>query len=399
MKHVLYLVQAVPTERDVIRFGMQALLQRGIAVTVLDLGLVLLPRIDRRALRCADHSGLRVIVCDRSQVVSDLLDGLAGEVDFAVCLIAGHHLSARILRPMRSLARLGIPYVLFHNTAVPGLGQPAAPESLLARTIRKLRSGTLVDSLVGRLPPAWLGVTPAAAVVTGGRRSRVAGPLIGSRTMVIPAHSADWETIRGLRGGPSRAARTAVFLDQFLPFHPDFMETGAARIPPGPYFAALSALFTRIEREQGLEVVIAAHPRSDYESRGGDCFGGRRLVRDTLAAIRDCRLVIAHHSTAIGFAAALGRPVLVITGEMIRASYPPMATMAHGYARALGRRLADFDAIPAIDLEAELTIDAAAYERFVDDYLKAPEAADKPLWDIVFDGISRCLNDRRMRVG
>ena len=50
-----------------------------------------------------------------------------------------------------------------------------------------------------------------------------------------------------------------VFLDQYLPYHPDASCFNIKTVEPEPYFKELNAFFDRIELETGQKVIIAAH--------------------------------------------------------------------------------------------------------------------------------------------
>ena len=53
-------------------------------------------------------------------------------------------------------------------------------------------------------------------------------------------------------------------LDNYLPFHPDF-GTGSL-IEPEEYYVPLCHFFDHLERKYDVRIVIAAHPRSSYET-------------------------------------------------------------------------------------------------------------------------------------
>jgi hypothetical protein len=114
----------------------------------------------------------------------------------------------------------------------------------------------------------------------------------------------------------------AVFLDDNLVFDSDFMITGARTIEPASYFEALRILFDRIEIEHRMQVVIAAHPKSEYR---GNEFGDRPIIKDTTnELVRDCRFAMAHYSTSISFAVLHRKPIVFIyTPDMKKFDYFP----------------------------------------------------------------------------
>lgn len=383
--HVLYLVQLPLTARDRHRYGMDLLLARGDRVTVLDLGPLMVPDIPVARDHYRDMDDLTIMVANRWSALKEQILPLAGKVQMAVCTIAGSHLSARAWPVLRLLRRAGIPYLLLQNGAIP-IAPPGATAARLVwrRWLDQLGRVRVLNSLIGRLPVSVLGIDPAALVVRGGRRSVQGGQMVGPETEFIDGHSNDYDHLLETRAQPALPSRpVAVFLDQFLPFHPDVIQDKAKPIAPEPYYRGLCALFARIEANLGLEVEIAAHPRSDYHRRGEDWFQGRRLVYgDTAALVRSSSLVIAHYSTSISFAVAFAKPVLLVSSPAILGSLPIRERMTRGYAAALAQPVLDLDAAGS-ELDQALTVDRAVYDRFVDDYLRAPGSPDLPLWEII----------------
>lgn len=181
--------------------------------------------------------------------------------------------------------------------------------------------------------------------------------------------------------------RVAVFLDEFVPFHPDYGYMGVA--PPDSadhYYSVLRTLFDQVERSRGVQVVIAAHPRSNYEERT-DYFGGRLTERGrTVELVRDADLVLAHTSTAINFAVLFEKPVIFVTTRGLRESYE--GPIIEETASLLGKRVYDLDEEPAVDWDRELAADRARYESFRHRYIKTRGSAEKPFWEIVADALT-----------
>jgi len=395
---VTFLVQRPLTERDRRRFCVDGLLEQGFHVRVIDFGPLLLPDIP------ADRSHYPAIRDLSVSVVADRLgldkamDLLKKDGGVAVCLIAGKTFTPAAARVLRGLGRAGVPYVQLLNAEVPGAVPGSLTEGVFRRLAHLLRGRNLVKSLVARLPLGLQGIPFAAACIHGGEQSRTKGMLIGPTTRAVAAHAPDWEVIRQLADTPANPTSTAIFLDQFLPFHPDLQETGGRWPVAGPYFSALRTLFSRIEDELGLEVVVAVHPRSDYPARGGDLFGGRRLIQgNTAALVRDCRLVIAHHSTAISFAVASDKPVLLVGSRDIWAADPVIERVGRAYGKALNRPVHSLDNVEAIDLTNIFDVDREAYGAFVTDYLKAPNSPDLPLCATMADALVNLFPSVRPR--
>ncbi len=107
----------------------------------------------------------------------------------------------------------------------------------------------------------------------------------------------------------------AVFIDDFLVFSPDAKMLKLPTPQPKPYFRELNLFFSKLESQFGLKVVIAAHPKSNYEPW---MFENRPLIKyQTNELVKDCEFCLTHYSTALSFGVLHKKPiVLFYTSEM-----------------------------------------------------------------------------------
>jgi len=245
-----------------------------------------------------------------------------------------------------------------------------------------------INSIIARLSPELLGVPRAAFAVFGSAESAISvNPLIGPDTFRINAHSWDYDLYLEHRSAADQISETAVFLDQYLPYHEDYVPLRAAPLNAEHYYAGLRRVFDRIENELGLNVVIAAHPRSDYTDKP-EAFGSRPVIRgETAALIAKSRLVIAHNSTGIGLAVAFRKPVMLIVTKELYHRQVYEKHFYDGFAEELGTPLRYFDQRDAMPLQGALLIDDKAYDQYVARYLRASDE-NRPLWDIIYDAIA-----------
>ena len=146
----------------------------------------------------------------------------------------------------------------------------------------------------------------------------------------------------------------AVFLDQYLPYHPDHAYSKhAIKIDPDYYYAKLNEFFEKIERKLKVHVVIAAHPRSDYENK--KVFAGREVIYGkTSQLIKKCKLVITHNSTALNFAVLYLKPIVFINFE--RLSNTRFSVFTEAFAKLLGEKAICIDKEKEINLKNEFSI-------------------------------------------
>ena len=202
---------------------------------------------------------------------------------------------------------------------------------------------------------------------------RVALSARGGARKVIPINSVDYDHfIRVRDAAPVFApAPYAVFLDINLPFQSDLSLSGLRAIEGEQYFRSLNAFFARVERTYGVEVVIAAHPKSAYRE---ERFEGRRTLSGVTAElVRDSVFAISHTSTAMSYAVLNAKPLLFVYTDEMRQVYKDnlMQEMAN-YARYLGASILNADADDA--LPTLKPIDPERYDSYKYDFLTSGES-------------------------
>lgn len=391
MSHLVYVVENALSPRDLDRFGIGFMLARGNRVTVIDVGDINFPEISH------DRSGYGSIrdidlhwVKNRGEL-ADLLPTVRS-ADFLITFAGVGHVSPRNFAVHRFVANTRMPFLIQFSNAFPGWSRYKGDEGTLGKRLAdifsRLKETRPSESLMARVPPKLLGLRPPAFMVIGGDKCRGYGSLVDKTTRLIPAHALDYEQFLRVRDANPEPTDTAVFLDEFLPFHPDLTMMGVdAPMEAEAYYACLRALFERIEKELNLEVVIAACPRADYDKRP-DYFCGRRVVMFKSAElVAQSRLVIAHRSTAVNFAILFRKP-LILTATHDTYRHSSQTPYFDGLAKALEKPIQFFDDAGDVDLSDPFAVDDALYERYIEDYIKTGQSPDAPYWQIVVDYVN-----------
>jgi hypothetical protein len=398
LRRVVYLVGSAFTMRDFDRFGIARLHARGIEVTVLDVSAIAHP--EARQDSCAVSEGLACAV----KVVPDCnaladADSILVEADLAFVLFTDGTVTRHNRPILQALSRASVPFCLLCDSAQPGInnhkGEFRSLPKRIADIARRIPVIEPVNSMLARAPAALLGMRSARFAVFGGRRSQRASQLIGPATEAIFAHALDYDRFLGERDNPAPIGNTAVFIDQDLPHHRDWVllkghGVGDAEL----YYRGLNRLFERIESDLGLEVIIAAHPRALTRS-GQRPFGTRRLVAgQTLDLVRRARLVMTFTSLASNFAVLAGKPLMVLATHPFYRS-PAGRRYAEPLAIETGRQPLFLEDVDAWSPNDALHVDTAAYARYVENYIKVPGTPERPLWDIALNAIEAGLTKDR----
>ncbi|MFV0220636.1 hypothetical protein OBK23_13330 [Empedobacter falsenii] len=160
----------------------------------------------------------------------------------------------------------------------------------------------------------------------------------------------------------------AVFLDEFFPLHPDIKHMLKLDLEQyaDDYRASLNRFFDRIEKEFGLKVIIAAHPKAKYTSQD---FGGRKIITGkTLSLVEKSDLVIAHGSSSINFAVLNQKPIIFCYNEVYKkVKFVYLTTKYH--AKVLNSKIIDTDKILSGLMVNNFILDIEAYNNYKYTYL------------------------------
>lgn len=390
--HVAIIVQIAVTERDLARFGVNWLMAAGYRVTVIDAGRVVNPLVpqDRSHYPRLPGGFTLLEMAERGPWTAALAVLRSAEVVFNQA--ESGYLSPGNLPVLRLIGASRRPWVSFVSNVFPGWQRATGEKGGLWSKLRdawfRWREIRLARSLISRLPIGWLGAPPAAFLVLGGAECH-GGRLTGPGTRPIFAHASDYDTFLDIRAAAPAVRDIAVFIDEYVPYHRDLIEMGYdAPVDADSYFADLRRLFDQIEADLGLAVEIAVCPRADYSDKPG-VYGNRALVEGATARlVAESRLVLAHRSTAIGYAILFGKPVLQIA---TRENYhhPSQRPYFDAFERILGKPILFHDGLTRVDLRRALDLDGECYRRYIRDFIKQDGSPDLSYWRIVAEELTK----------
>ncbi|MDM1295951.1 hypothetical protein HX021_16795 [Sphingobacterium sp. N143] len=190
----------------------------------------------------------------------------------------------------------------------------------------------------------------------------------------VPINSHDYDTaLENLTGASVVEGKFCLFLDEYLPLHPDFKLLGIKSVDADPYYESINRFFDVIEEKFQLSIVIAAHPKAEmYRSKNP--FNGRKIVfGKTSQLTRDCEFVLAHISTSQSFAVLNKKPVLTLTTEAIKKVMPQYDYFISHFSVKLGSALINIDNYTASDIKIN-KVDELIYDAYLYDYLTSTES-------------------------
>ena len=385
----LYLVKRPLTQRDWMRYGIGFMVENGHSVTVLDLSDVIHPDLPNDRDDAISDGKIDLIVI-RDWNHFEAQQPLFRESDLVIFLLQSYGLSRITYKPLKLIKKFGAPYLVFSPALYPGWQVQVGRQSFsqyLKDLWTRFRNIDPVNSLLSRFPPALLGVPMADYMVKRSLNENSSNSLVGPHTKIIESHTDDYEIYLEEKKRNPKTMNQAVFLDQFMPYHVDFLALNTEHIDAGAYYDSLRRLFGHIERELKLDVVIAAHPRADYHKRPG-LFGDRRVVSGkTARMVAESRLVLVHNSASVGLAIMFKKPVMVLTCKALYHYHVHEKQLYIALSQELGTPLRFFDDPETTDLSDAFAVNSDLYDRHIKTYMKYPNAPPKPLWRNVLETV------------
>lgn len=174
----------------------------------------------------------------------------------------------------------------------------------------------------------------------------------------------------------------AVYLDEFVPHHPDLIFWNPVRHEEKKYYSDMNHFFTMLENKYDIEIVIAAHPKAYYK---GDEFGGRKIFFNTTALlVRDSLFTCTHSSTAVSYAVIYKKPIIFLLTETMLKN----KDIQHDYVVAIANELEA--PLVNINSDVDFTIEysAKAYKNYLYNYLTSPDSENMPSSEILIRTIS-----------
>jgi len=187
----------------------------------------------------------------------------------------------------------------------------------------------------------------------------------------------------------------AVYLDEDVAFHSDYLHAHCSPyVSPEKYYRSLNLFFERFERLSGLNIVFAAHPRSQWDTRKDLLQGRAAYTGITADLVRSATFVIAHASTSLSFAALWRKPIIVLTsGEFEESLY---RENIHSTAGAFSCPLVNIDdemLFNKTDIESWSVINEKSYRKYVREFITTIPEQTKSTWEIFSDEIRQMVND------
>ncbi|QKJ29403.1 hypothetical protein HQ865_06410 [Mucilaginibacter mali] len=303
---------------------------------------------------------------------------------------------ARVMQLFKLLTKYKCFTAFFARGAVP-MPHLAFSTNALISKIRKLFNARLLYLfLINKIALAYKKyglVKPYDIIFNSGKLGiytvGVGSQIDNDKSKLININSFDYERYHQTRNSTRVThSKYAVFLDDYLPHHPDFSILGIKTVTVDTYYKQLNALFKFIEERYDLKVIIAAHPKADNYKKENP-FQGRGVYFDQTAELtRHCEFAISHCSTSLNFAVLNEKPIIFIYNDEIKNTMPHFYQTINYCAQTLDSSLVNFTVINK-NLAALKEINILKYFDYKYQYLTSRESENTLSFDIVNNTISK----------
>jgi hypothetical protein len=156
---------------------------------------------------------------------------------------------------------------------------------------------------------------------SGGEKVQVAGPILKDSTMIKTIPSLDYNTFIGSTYVECTNSDSIVFIDQGLPFHPDWSSLNlSVGLESKAYYKNLSLIFDKVEKLYKKPVVIAGHPKVE-SILDNNLWESRKVIYGcSNELIRNSYFVLTHYSTAVALAALYEKRIGFISLNSFKAA-------------------------------------------------------------------------------
>ncbi len=387
---IVFLVQNTFTQRDEDRFGIKTIQKNGIEVEVWDVRNCIHHNVSSQK---NEYSPSFLKVFKTKKDLKILLNRLDPHDIAIVNLDYGYryHFIYRIF--LQKNVKFGFIRLEIIPTKIL---QPRFTTPVISNFFQKLvnvfkNPKAFLDRQYCRISPEKLGLKPADFIFVSGKHSleinNINRFLVSKeKTKIILGHALDYDVFLSRKELQSSSGEKsyAVFIDGYIPFHPDVLYVyDRSPYDPIEYYAKLTRFFDYFEQKTSLPVVIAAHPKADYDNNPFT-YGNRKIIKGkTVELIAQSKAVLSHYSTSLNFACLYQKPILFLSLRMFENT--GLHKNIEIFAKSLEKTPLLIDGHVQPNVLEELQVSPILYEQYRENFIKQKGSPEQPSWQIFSD--------------
>lgn len=363
MKNVIFLFVTPVVEGDEYRFSLLRLCELGYRITIYDLTPALFPELESRITKRRIH--VDYLTYEKVHNIRDFEKIVADRCKNSFFMpMFNDYYQVRKLYSIFTKYNIKFGYV---NNLVCEIDIGARIGNILK--ISSIKKGKISSVLYNRLFRKVLPNKKADFIAFGSKKSEESIAekcLVGKKTKRVYIHTYDCQRFLDTIPYDNGGRKYCVFLDQYIPFHPDNILDRGLNIDPEAYYREVCDVLDGIRKNYNLDVIIAAHPRADYEKQHRVFPESYKIeMEKTTELIKNATLVVGHFSTSIGLVSLAKVPLYIFLPPSI-SCINDFRENGLAFARLLGCRIIRK---PADLNNQNLCYDVDKYQSFAETYM------------------------------
>lgn len=208
-------------------------------------------------------------------------------------------------------------------------------------------------------------------------------------TRIVYTNSPDWDVAMQEQEERIVKDRYVVFIDQYIPYHPDFIMENIS-IKASQYYHDLNLFLKKIQEQTGLKIVIAAHPRR--MNQHDDDYPFDIIYNKTANLVRYSEFVLLHYSSAINFAIIYSKPMIFLNSPIFKKD--DMDVFVNDMASNFHCQMLNFSDIALGEKEGLVlnTTIPDAYRKYKEEHLQHPMSDGKMAYEHLLEFIESFQN-------
>ncbi len=380
---VVYLISSPLSDRDFNRFGVGHWIDKGFNVKVLDFTMLLKPIYWKHlSSESLSASFKDVVVIQSIRMMKQFLNHNDDDFIFIDLIDDFSYLEykiRRIIKKRGALIQLRMKmFPTFDNTVEIG-------RRYLLKFKKVFSDPSMINKKISAIVRQYLQIVSDYLIVSGG-----SSPINTNHRQtgsIIRVHSFDYDYVLNDKTPNDKLNNYSgiLFLDTYAPLHPDtdYHNVKNKILTPDNYYHAINKGLFSLQKELGYDVVIAAHPRSDYDNLDVKYFTFPTIKNQTYQLVKQSSIVIAAVSLSLHWAILMYKPIILVTTDEFANSRDHTEKIVHIIANKLGKKVINLDQIPDnFQWDSQLTVDKIKYNKYINNYIRdpnIPEKGEKPL--------------------
>lgn len=389
-RKIIFPIEFIFTDRDFSRFGVDLLECRGLSVEVWDFSPLFKPRYFRNNQHLTSKFAITVKEINTKKQAYSLLNKLNDEdVIMSISSISSDNYFF-----YKEINKRKICLGFFQGAYLPQISNDKSLFNSILFNLN-LRVFGKIFYKINSFFKNYLRIKIKAdfVVTIGLKHEKEASNIfyISEKYSLIKSHSLDFDKFiiheqqKRKKIENKSESEFIVFLDEAVTHHSDYDHSGTVPdCDEKVYYKEIINFFDLIEKEMGINVVIAAHPKSDYENKG-DLFNHRKIIYGkTEELVSNSKLVLLHASTSVNFAIIYRKPLIYLTS----------LSYSTELRRKINLRASVLNISPiTLPLNERDSISFSSnfekYEDYFKNYIKYPGSANKLFWDTFCDYLDK----------